>query len=82
MCRLTSSMLSSMAKTRFGFGVNTAKLPQQQVAEKAGISVPYLSQIESGRRKGSTAVLAALARVLGVTLDDLVDEQIPRENNP
>ena len=57
-------------------------LPQQKVAEQAGISVPYLSQIESGRRQGTTAVLAALARVLGVTLDDIVDEEICRGNNP
>ena len=47
-------------------------LTQQQLAETAGISVPYLSQIEAGKRRGSTAVLAAIARVLGLTLDDLV----------
>ena len=39
-------------------------LTQQQLAEAAGISVPYLSQIESGKRKGSTDVLAAIAKVL------------------
>jgi DNA-binding XRE family transcriptional regulator len=47
-------------------------LTQQQLAETAGISVPYLSQIEAGKRRGSTTVLAAIARVLGLTLDDLV----------
>jgi DNA-binding XRE family transcriptional regulator len=57
-------------------------LSQNQVAEQAGISVSYLSQIESGRRKGRTAVLAALARVLGVTLDDIVDEEIIGADNP
>jgi len=47
-------------------------LTQQQLAQTAGISVPYLSQIESGKRVGSTDVLAALARGLARSLDDLV----------
>jgi len=47
-------------------------LTQQQVAETAGISKPYLSQLESGRRQGTTEVLAGIARALQVTLDDLV----------
>jgi DNA-binding XRE family transcriptional regulator len=48
-------------------------LTQQQLAEAAGISIPYLSQIEAGKRKGSAEVLAALARALRVSLDDIVD---------
>jgi DNA-binding XRE family transcriptional regulator len=47
-------------------------LTQQQVAEAAGISKPYLSQLESGQRKGTTEVLQAIAKVLNVDLDDLV----------
>ena len=47
-------------------------LTQQQLAQTAGISVPYLSQIESGKRVGSTDVLAALAKGLARSLDDLV----------
>lgn len=47
-------------------------LTQQQLAEAAGISVPYLSQIESGRRRGSAEVLAAIAKELGLSLDDIV----------
>ena len=45
---------------------------QQRLAETAGISTPYLSQIESGKRKGTTDVLAALAKALGLSLDDIV----------
>ena len=45
---------------------------QQQLAEAAGISVPYLSQIESGKRRGSAEVLAAIAKELGLSLDDIV----------
>jgi DNA-binding XRE family transcriptional regulator len=48
-------------------------LTQQQLAEAAGISVPYLSQIESGKRRGSTEVLSAIAKALGLTLSDIVD---------
>ena len=47
-------------------------LTQQQVANEAGISKPYLSQLESGQRKGTTEVLGAIARALNVSLDDLV----------
>lgn len=60
-----------MAKIRSGSGESTGGLTQQQVAEKAGISKPYLSQLESGQRKGTTEVLSAIARALNVSLDDL-----------
>lgn len=45
---------------------------QQRLAETAGISTPYLSQIESGKRKGTTDVLAAISKALGLSLDDIV----------
>ena len=47
-------------------------LTQQRLAETVGISVPYLSQIESGKRKGRVAVLAAIAEELGLSLDEVV----------
>ena len=47
-------------------------LTQQQLADLAGISKPYLSQLESGRRSGSIDVLSALARALGLSIDDLI----------
>lgn len=47
-------------------------LTQLRLAETAGISVPYLAQIESGKRQGSAKVLAAIARGLGLSLDDIV----------
>ena len=47
-------------------------LTQQQLAGAAGISIPYLSQIESGKRKGTAEVLAAIAQALRLSLDDLV----------
>ena len=47
-------------------------LTQQQLAKMVEISVPYLSQIETGKRAGTTEVLLALAKSLKVTLDDIV----------
>ena len=48
------------------------RLTQQKLASAAGISVPYLSQLESGKRKGSTEVLSAIAKVLDLAIDDIV----------
>lgn len=48
-------------------------LTQQVLADAAGISVPYLSQIETGQRQGSADVLVALANALGVAVDDIVE---------
>ena len=50
-------------------------LSQQETAEKAGISVPYLSQLETSKRKGSLDVLSAIAKVLQVSLEDIVPSQ-------
>ena len=47
-------------------------MTQQQLAGVAEISTPYLSQLESGKRTGSTEVLNAIAKALNLTLDDLV----------
>ena len=49
------------------------QLTQQQLAEAAGTSVPFLSQIETGKRKASTKTMAAFARALNVTVDDLLE---------
>jgi len=48
------------------------RLTQQQLAESCGISPAYLSQIETGKRNGTTEVLMAIAKALKVTLDDIV----------
>jgi len=50
-------------------------LSQSQLAEAAGISVAYLSQLETGKRKGSTEVLRAIAKALQLSLDDVVVTQ-------
>jgi len=47
-------------------------LTQQSLADNAGISVPYLSQLETSKRKGSLEVLSAIAKALDVALDNIV----------
>jgi antitoxin component HigA of HigAB toxin-antitoxin module len=46
-------------------------LTLQALADAAGVSKPYVSQIEGGKRAGTTATLKKLAGVLGVPLDVL-----------
>ena len=41
------------------------------LAETAGVSVSYLSEIECGRKPGSAAALRAVAGALRVPMDDL-----------
>lgn len=41
------------------------------LARAAGISPAYLSEIETGKKDGTFRTMAAVARVLGVSLDDL-----------
>lgn len=44
----------------------------KDVAERARISMPYLSELERGRKEASSEVLAAAARALGLGLADLL----------
>ena len=50
-------------------GINQAEL-----AKAAGITPAYLSQLESGARKGSTRALRLLANALQTDIDDLLTE--------
>ncbi len=49
-------------------------LTQQQLAESVGLSLPFLSQIETGKRKPSVRVLTRISKALQVTVDDLLVE--------
>ena len=46
------------------------RMSQPEIAEKAGISVPYLSPLETNKRKGSLVVLSAIARALQISLEN------------
>ena len=43
-----------------------------ELADKAGITQPYLSEIETGQKDGGLKVMAKIAAILGVSLDNLV----------
>jgi transcriptional regulator with XRE-family HTH domain len=51
-----------------------AELSMRQFAELAGISNPYLSQIERGLRAPSQRVLDEIARALSVSADALYEQ--------
>ena len=48
-------------------------LTQQELADRAAISKPYLSQLESGKRQGTLETLTAIARALNVPLEVLTE---------
>lgn len=60
-----------------------ANLSLRRLAEKAGISNPYLSQIERGIRKPSAEILKSLSRALEISANSLytkaglIDEDTP-----
>lgn len=44
----------------------------RELSEESRVSVPYLSEIERGRKEASSEILAALCRVLDVTEGELL----------
>ena len=60
-----------------------ANLSLRRLAEKSGISNPYLSQIERGIRKPSAEILRNLSRALEISSNTLykraglIDEELP-----
>jgi transcriptional regulator with XRE-family HTH domain len=46
----------------------------REVSRAANISMPYLSEIERGRKEPSSEILAGICSALGMTLVDLLQE--------
>ena len=46
-------------------------LTQAALAKAAGLSTPYVSQIEAGKRVGTVTALRGVAKALGIGLDEL-----------
>jgi len=46
----------------------------REVSRAANISMPYLSEIERGRKEPSSEILAGICAALGLTLLDLLNE--------
>jgi transcriptional regulator with XRE-family HTH domain len=65
---------------RTALGAVLRRTRQQQgrtlaaVARAARVSVPYLSELERGRKEGSSEILAAICDALGIGLADLLAE--------
>lgn len=68
----------SLLRRVIGGVLRRARLRQgrtlREVALAAGVSLPYLSEVERGRKEASSEVLAAICRALGIHLSDLLEE--------
>lgn len=49
------------------------RISQHEIAEVAGVSDAFMSNILSGKKLPSVTVLKRIAKHLGVLMDDLVD---------
>ena len=54
-----------------------AGLTQAEIADRAGLSIPFVSFLESARKKGSVDTYDRLARAVGVPVADLFREDKP-----
>ena len=65
-----------LLRTTLGDVLRRTRLAQRRtladVARAAKVSLPYLSELERGRKEGSSEVLAAVSDALGIELADLV----------
>jgi len=67
---LLRSLVGSILRTRREAQGRTLR----DVAVAACVSVPYLSEIERGRKEASSEVLSAVSSALGMRLVDLLDD--------
>jgi DNA-binding XRE family transcriptional regulator len=64
------------APTALAFWRKHRGMTQVELSRAAGISQPYLAQLENGQREATVAVYARLAKRLRVRIDDLVAEAL------
>jgi transcriptional regulator with XRE-family HTH domain len=66
-----------LLRTTVGEVLRRLRLGQRRtladVAKSANVSMPYLSELERGRKEASSEVLAALCAALGIGLPELID---------
>ena len=53
-----------------------ADMKQEKLAEKSGLSPTHVSNVETGTTKASQPALVSLANALGVTIDDLLCDNL------
>jgi transcriptional regulator with XRE-family HTH domain len=74
----TDDVLEAVGKAIRTARFHRDELTQAELAEKAGISVSYLSQIENGQREPSTDSLENIASALGCQTSDLFADALKR----
>jgi transcriptional regulator with XRE-family HTH domain len=71
---LTSEQANQLlsAKTPQAFWRKHRGMTQEALSKSVGVAQGFISEIENGTKTGDVQTLAAIARVLAVSLDDLV----------
>lgn len=57
-------------------------LTQRELADRAGISSPFISDIENNKRNVSSSVLLRIANALGASLDYLMKGEMAETEDP
>jgi transcriptional regulator with XRE-family HTH domain len=76
--RVAGSVADTAARSQVGDFIreqrNAAKVSLRELARTAGVSNPYLSQVERGLRKPSAEILSAIARGLSISAETLYEQ--------
>jgi transcriptional regulator with XRE-family HTH domain len=77
---LTSEQADELlaAKTPFAFWRKHRGMTQEALSKLVGVAQGFISEIENGSKTGDVQTLAAIARALEISLDDLVIPKAPR----
>lgn len=67
-----SSIGKRIKKNRLSCGIT-----QEVLAEKVNVSIPHISRIENGFSSPSLQTLVDICNVLGITIDDLMQDSLP-----
>ena len=76
--RVAGSVADTAARSHVGDFIreqrSAAKVSLRELARLAGVSNPYLSQVERGLRKPSAEILASIARGLSISAETLYEQ--------
>jgi len=76
--RVAGTVADTAARSQVGDFIreqrSAAKVSLRELARTAGVSNPYLSQVERGLRKPSAEILASIARGLKISAESLYEQ--------
>jgi transcriptional regulator with XRE-family HTH domain len=76
--RVAGSVADTAARSQVGDFIreqrSAAKVSLRELARTAGVSNPYLSQVERGLRKPSAEILSSIARGLSISAETLYEQ--------